>query len=133
MARIRFKESHVSPKQLVQEWVSRFNAGDAEGLAALYAREATNHQVVMDPLKGREAIRQMFLTEFGRAQMVCLPENIFEDGEWAILEWRDPNGLRGCGFFHIQNDEIVFQRGYFDQLSFFRLQGIPVPETYLGA
>jgi hypothetical protein len=32
----------------------------------------------------------------------------------------------------VQNGLIVFQRGYFDQLSFFRLQGLPVPETYLG-
>jgi limonene-1,2-epoxide hydrolase len=123
----------MSPKQLVQEWVSRFNKADLDGLASLYAADATNHQVVMDPLLGREAIRQMFRTEFGRAEMTCLIENIFEDGPWAILEWSDPTGLRGCGFFHVQDDQIVFQRGYFDQLSFFRLQGIPVPENYLGA
>lgn len=122
----------MSPKQLVNEWVSRFNAGDVAGLAALYAEDATNHQVVMTPLIGRDAIRHMFEVEFGRATMTCLVENIFEDGEWAILEWRDPTGLRGCGFFHVRNDRIVFQRGYFDQLSFFRLQGIPVPENYLG-
>lgn len=123
----------MSPRQLVQEWVSRFNKADVEGLASLYATAATNHQVVMEPLRGREAIRQMFRTEFGRAKMTCIVENLFEDDEWAILEWSDPNGLRGCGFFHVQNGEIVFQRGYFDQLSFFRLQGIPVPESYLGA
>lgn len=123
----------MSPKQLVQERVARFNATDVDGLASLYASDATNHQVVMDPLLGRESIRQMFRTEFGRAEMTCVVENIFEDGEWAILEWSDPNCLRGCGFFHVQNDKIVFQRGYFDQLSFFRLQGLAVPETYLGA
>jgi len=122
----------VSPKQLVQEWVSRFNKADVDGLASLYAAKATNHQVVMEPLLGREAIRQMFRTEFGRAEMTCIVENLFEDGEWAILEWSDPTGFRGCGFFHVQDSEIVFQRGYFDQLSFFRLQGIPVPESYLG-
>lgn len=123
----------MSPKQLVKEWVSRFNKADIDGLAALYAIDATNHQVVMDPLLGREAIRQMFLTEFGRAKMTCIVENIFEDGDWAILEWKDPTGLKGCGFFHVKDGHIVFQRGYFDQLSFFRLQGIPVPESYLGA
>src|SRR3546814_4591653 len=76
----------------------------------------------MEPLNGREAIRQMFEIEFGRASMTCIVENVFEDGEWAILEWRDPTGLRGCGFFHVRNDQIIFQRGYFDQLSFFRQQ-----------
>jgi hypothetical protein len=122
----------MSPKALVEEWVRRFNAGDVEGLAQLYAAEAVNHQVVMEPLRGREAIRRMFEIEFGRAEMVCLVENIFADGEWAILEWRDPKGLRGCGFFQVRDGGIVFQRGYFDQLSFFRQQGLAVPENYLA-
>lgn len=122
----------MSPKALIEEWVRRFNAGDVEGLAQLYAVDAVNHQVVMEPLRGREAIRRMFEIEFGRAEMVCLVENIFTDGEWAILEWRDPKGLRGCGFFQVRDGEIVFQRGYFDQLSFFRQQGLAVPESYLA-
>lgn len=119
-------------KQLVETWVQRFNAGDVDGLAALYAPDAVNHQVVMAPLHGRAAIRQMFETEFGRAQMTCLVENLFDCGDWAMLEWSDPNGLRGCGFFQVRDGLIVFQRGYFDQLSFFRLQGLPVPDSYLG-
>ena len=121
----------MSPRQVVLEWVRRFNEGDVDGLASLYAPDATNHQVVMHPLHGREAIRQMFRVEFGRAKMTCIVENLFESGEWAILEWSDPNGLRGCGFFHVPDGEIAFQRGYFDQLSFFRLQGIAVPASYL--
>lgn len=123
----------MSPKQLVHEWVRLFNDADVEGLASLYADDAVNHQVVMEPLHGRAAIRRMFEVEFARAQMTCLVQNLFEDGEWAILEWSDPTGLRGCGFFHVRDDRIIFQRGYFDQLSFFRLQGLPVPASYLGA
>lgn len=45
--------------------------------------------------------------------------------------WSDPLGLRGCGFFHVRDGRIVHQRGYFDQLSFFRAQGLPVPDDYL--
>jgi hypothetical protein len=44
-----------------------------------------------------------------------------------ILEWRDPSGLRGCGFFHVPGGKIVFQRGYGDNLPFLRLQGLPLP------
>lgn len=121
----------MTPKQLVEEWVACFNRSDVEGLAVLYAPDATNHQMVMEPLTGRDAIARMFRVEFGRADMTCVIENIFEDGEWAILEWSDPLGLRGCGFFHVRNDEIILQRGYFDQLSFFRAQGLAVPDTYL--
>jgi len=125
------KEPELTPKELVSKWVQLFNQGDIDALINLYGPDATNHQVVTEPLRGRDAIRQMFNVEFGRAKMTCLVENIFEDGEWAILEWRDPKGLRGCGFFHIRSDQIIFQRGYFDQLSFFRQQGIAVPEKYL--
>jgi SnoaL-like domain len=62
-------------------------------------------------VRGRAAIREMFAAGFASAKMVCMVENIFEDGEWAILEWRDPLGLRGCGFFHVVDGQIAFQRG----------------------
>lgn len=69
----------------------------------------------------------MFEREFRHATMVCQIENILQDGDWAILEWSDPKGLRGCGFFKVIDDQIVFQRGYFDELSFLRQQGLPLP------
>ena len=122
----------MSPSDVVREWVRRFNAADVDGLSALYADDAINHQVVTDPLHGRDAIASLFRTEFARATMVCEVERILEDGEWAVLGWRDPLGLRGCGFFQVRDGRIVFQRGYFDQLSFFRQQGLAVPDRYLG-
>lgn len=122
----------MTPSELVREWIKRFNAADVEGLAVLYAPDAVNHQVVTDPLHGRAAIKDTLTIEFGRARMKCIEENLLESGDWAILEWRDPTGLRGCGFFQIKDNQIVFQRGYFDQLTFFKLQGLPVPEKYLG-
>ena len=117
----------MEPRQVVEDWVSCFNRADADAIADFYTEDATNHQVVRDPVVGRDAIREMFAREFAEATMVCQIENIFQDGDWAILEWTDPNGLRGCGFFNIQNDKIVFQRGYFNELSFLRLQGLPLP------
>jgi len=41
-------------------WVTRFNAADADGLAALYADSATNHQATQSPIEGKKAIREMF-------------------------------------------------------------------------
>jgi limonene-1,2-epoxide hydrolase len=120
-------QTTVSPRELVEQWVAAFNRADADALAALYAEEAINHQVAESPVEGREAIREMFARGFASATMVCIVENLFEDGEWAILEWRDPLGLRGCGFFHIVDGRIVFQRGYWDKLSFLRQQGLPLP------
>lgn len=115
------------PAALVAEWVAAFNRKDVDGLAAMYAEDAVNHQVAEAPVAGREAIRAMFAAGFAAAEMVCLVENLFEDGEWAILEWRDPLGLRGCGFFHVVEGRIVFQRGYWDKLSFLRQHGLPLP------
>jgi hypothetical protein len=88
-----------TPKQLVTRWVEIFNRADVDGLPALYAPDAVNHQVAEAPVEGRA----------------------------AILEWRDPLGLRGCGFFRVVAGLIVFQRGYWDKLSFLRLHGFPMP------
>jgi hypothetical protein len=117
----------MRPRQLVEAWVEAFNRADPDALAAFYAEDATNHQVAESPVRGRAAIREMFAAGFAAADMVCLVEQILEDGEWAILEWRDPLGLRGCGFFHVVRGEIVFQRGYWDKLSFLRAHGLPWP------
>jgi limonene-1,2-epoxide hydrolase len=117
----------MTPSELVYKWVEVFNTADAEGLASLYSEDAVNHQVNQEPIIGRESIRAFFLKAFAEAEMVCQIENVFEDGEWAILEWKDPLGLRGCGFFHIINNKIVFQRGYWDLLSFIRQHNLPFP------
>ena len=117
----------MTPKQLVKAWVETFNRADADALADFYAENAVNHQVAESPVEGRAAIRAMFAREFANAEMVCISENVFEDGEWAILEWRDPNGLRGCGFFQVSDGKIQFQRGYWDKLSFLRLHNLPLP------
>lgn len=116
----------MTPKEILQKWIDAFNKADIETISDLYADNAVNHQVANDPVVGKAAIKEMFKGEFETAEMTCIPENIFEDGEWAILEWKDPNGLRGCGFFQIKNNKIVFQRGYWDKLSFLKLHKLPI-------
>jgi len=118
----------MTPRQLVETWVEAFNRADAQALASFYAEDAVNHQVAESPVQGREAIRQMFASGFAAARMHCVVENLLAEGEWAILEWRDPSGLRGCGFFHVVDGRITFQRGYWDKLSFLRPHDLPLPE-----
>lgn len=118
----------MSPKQVVEQFVSRFNQADSKSLSELYDDDAVNHQVANEPVVGKESIRKMFESEFANADMTCIVENIFEDGEWAILEWKDPLGLRGCGFFHVVDGKIKLQRGYWDKLSFLRMHGLPLPK-----
>jgi len=116
----------MTPKQIVEAWIDRFNAGDVDGLAALYHPDAVNHQVTQEPVEGRENIRAMFEREFALAEMTCIVEAIHEAGEVVALEWRDPLGLRGCGFFTVRGGRIAFQRGYWDKLSFLKMHHLPI-------
>jgi putative acetyltransferase len=71
--------------------VEAFNRGDVDAIPGLYADGAVNHQVAESPVEGKDAIREMFAKELSHARMNCIVERIFEDGEWAIREWRAPH------------------------------------------
>ena len=114
------------PKEILMQFVDAFNNADVDKISSLYDENAVNHQVANEPVVGKSAIRKMFEQEFSTAKMTCIVENVFEDGEWAIMEWKDPLGLRGCGFFHVQNEKIIFQRGYWDKLSFLKQHDLPI-------
>ena len=116
----------MTPKEIVGKWVERFNEADAAGIAELYHECAVNHQVTQNPVAGRDAIRAMFAREFAAAKMVCIVDAIHDAGEVVALEWRDPLGLRGCGFFTVRDGLIVFQRGYWDKLAFLKMHGLPI-------
>ena len=116
----------MTPRAVLEQWIALLNAGDVAGLANLYAQDAINHQVALEPVHGREAIRAMLKREFASATMVCIVEAIHDAGDVIALEWRDPLGLRGCGFFTIKDGLIAFQRGYWDKLSFLRIHNLPL-------
>jgi ketosteroid isomerase-like protein len=88
----------LRPKEVVCKWVDAFNLHDVEAITSLYHENAINHQVANDPVTGIEAIWAMFTEEFASADMTAITENIFEDGQWAILEWRDPRGSGDAAF-----------------------------------
>ena len=116
----------MTPRDVVEKWVTHFNASDADALAALYHEDAVTHQITPAPGVGKAAIHDMFVREFAAAEMICIPEKIHEADDVAILEWQDPKGLRGCGFFTVVEGRISFQRGYWDKLSFLKLYDLPI-------
>ena len=75
----------MRPKELVIKWVELFNDKKSDELADLYHEDAINHQVANKPVEGKEAIRKMFSEAFASSDMTCIVENLFEDGQWAIL------------------------------------------------
>jgi len=126
----------MTPKEVLRAFHAAFVTRDVDALCALYADDAVNHQVAEEPLRGKAAIRRSF-EEFFRAFPDETTEllNLFEDGAWAIWEWRGgspsaPAGapaVHGCGFFQIRDGLIVLQRGYWDRLTFLRAHGLPLP------
>jgi limonene-1,2-epoxide hydrolase len=123
----------MTPTELIRQWISHFNAADLDELVSMYSEDALNEQAVFaEPLRGRESIRKLLEVDFARARMVCIEERIYECGDTAILQWKDPAGLKGCGFFQFKDEKIIHQKGYFDQLTFFKTQGLPIPDNYLA-
>ena len=135
----------MSPKKVLEKWAAAFNERNANALIKLYAEDAEILQVAFgnEPLRGQKALLESFVSFFEAfPDNYTNVENIFEDGEWAIIEWSgggtflgkledlEPTGksfkLRGCGFFQIVNGKIKLQRGYWDKLTWFNQIGIPV-------
>lgn len=126
-------------------WADAYNRRDPFALIELYDDDAENLQVAFDdiPLRGKEALLESFVSFF-RAfpDNYTNIENLFVDGEWAIVEWRgggtmtgklgetEPTGknfkLRGCGFFRVVKGKIQFQRGYFDRHTWFSQVGLSI-------
>ena len=85
----------MSTRRTIEQWVELFNAGDAEGISALYADDAVNHQIALEPVVGQAAIEQFHRDTFAGGPLTCTPINLVVDGDWGALEWIDPDGFRG--------------------------------------
>ncbi len=134
----------MDSKQLLQKWIDAFQACDVDAVVACYADEAVNFQVAAgEPSVGIEQIRNdtaEFFQAFPDAWSQI--ENLIGDGDWAAWEWLgggtftgefygdQPTGksfeIRGCGYFNFRDGKIVYQRGYWDKLSWFKQVGLPI-------
>ena len=113
---------------LIKQWVEHFNGGDVAACAALYAEDASLHVAFADPVESQAAIRAMFKAYFDAAPMHCIVKRMYTgDGGRVVLEWQDKVGLLGVNIYEIAEGRIREQRNYFDQLSFLRLNGLPMP------
>ena len=60
----------MQPKEILQQWVERFNLQDHEALSELYADNCINHQTPNGIIAGKENIKHMFKQEFEQFEMV---------------------------------------------------------------
>jgi len=133
-----------TPREVVQEWVAAYNQRDARAGGRVVPRGRHELPSSLRSPERRQAHDLGRLALFFRAfpDNFTHVENLFEDGEWAFLEWfgggtwrgefarMAPNGrsftLRGRGFFYVTGGKIGFQRGYFDKATWFAQLGIPL-------
>ncbi|WOS66988.1 MULTISPECIES: YybH family protein [Sinorhizobium] len=114
----------MKPREMVEEWIRRFNRRDAVAVAELYREDALHLPAKQRSVEGRSAIQKMFEQDFAVAGMTCVPELIYEIGASAVLEWRDPSGRRGCGAFAVRDSRISF--AYWDEHASVRMQNLPI-------
>jgi hypothetical protein len=112
----------MGPRAVIEVWVDAFNRRDAAAAAAQYHEEAVTLQVAAgEPIIGRQAILEDL-----RAFFHAFPdnytniENLFEDGEWAILEWSGGGTWRGksggyCGTKSERKDESMIVKPCVDE------------------
>ena len=124
-------------------WIEAFTARDADRVASFYHDNAVNWQVADEPVVGKENIRIMTAQFFASfPDSYGSVENIMADGDWAAWEWIGGGTflndlgpisatgktfeIRGCGFFHIVDGKIRYQRGYWDKVSWYTQIGVPL-------
>ncbi|MEZ4302067.1 MAG: nuclear transport factor 2 family protein [Polyangiaceae bacterium] len=119
----------MTPVNLIEKWIDLLNRGDAAGCAALYAEDASLHVAFVPPVNGRAAIQAMFEAYFAQAPLHCIVQHLYTaEGDRVVLEWKDKVGLPGINVYELRGGLIQAQRNYFDQLTFFKLNNLPLPK-----
>ena len=71
--------------------------GDAAALYKLYADDAVNHQIALQPVVGRIAIEQFHRETFGAGPLTCNPVNLVVEGEGPRSNGQTPTGFVVAG------------------------------------
>ena len=112
-----------SADELVTEFCKLWASPDPDKLAAYFTEDAVYHNIPMEPVQGREAIREFiagFLVAFDGIDFNVHRQ--VSDGTLVMNERTDvmrrKDGetfpLPVMGVFEVQNDRIVAWRDYFD-------------------
>jgi limonene-1,2-epoxide hydrolase len=113
-------------EQLVREFVGAWSRLDADELADYFAEDGVYHNVMLDPVEGRDAIRE-FIAGFAADWTDTEWEirNLASDGDVVFAERVDrietEDGdvdLPVVGVFEVEDGEIAAWRDYFDMGTF---------------
>jgi limonene-1,2-epoxide hydrolase len=123
---INQKESHMHAKETVDRLMSAFEHRDIEGIAGCFAADAVYHNIPMEPVRGKEAIRNSLAPFIGMASEVKFEVlRSATEGNVVMNERIDRFNIGGkwlsiavMGVFEVGADGITAWRDYFDLAQF---------------
>ena len=115
-----------TPIELVRRFCAVWSSVNPDEIAEFFSDDAVYHNIPMDPITGRDAIKT-FIAGFasGAKQIDFRVNNIVADGDVVLTERVDvfelPNGkveLPVMGTFEVKDGKIAAWRDYFDMKQF---------------
>jgi limonene-1,2-epoxide hydrolase len=114
--------------EVVRQFCAEWEKGDIEALVEYFTDDAVYHNIPIDPVTGKDAIRatiQMFTTAVERVEFRV--RNIVGDGDVVLTERVDVFVLPATtielpvmGTFEVRNGKIAAWRDYFDLNQYMR-------------
>ena len=104
-----------TPIELVRRFCAVWSNVNADEIAEFFTDDAVYHNIPMDPLTGRDAIKT-FIAGFagGAKQIDFRVSNIVADGDVVLTERVDVFELPVMGTFEVKDGKIAAWRDYFD-------------------
>lgn len=111
----------MTPAELVRAFVAAWNRTDMEAVLAMLSDDVFYHNIPMEPLRGKAAVRAFF-DGMGRIDSAAwVLHHIVAEGALVMTERSDRMVINGkaldlpvMGVFEIHDDRIVAWRDYFD-------------------
>jgi limonene-1,2-epoxide hydrolase len=115
-----------APIETVRRFCAVWSQVDPDEIAEFFTDDAVYHNIPMDPITGRDAIKSFIAGFAGGAEKIEFRvRNIVADGPVVLTERVDvfllPNGkveLPVMGTFEVKDGKIVAWRDYFDMKQF---------------
>lgn len=116
----------ATPAETVMEFINAWPGGDPDKLAAWFTEEAVYHNIPMEPIHGRQAIRDTFAGFFGMAEKIEFETlHLAVAGNVVLTERIDrfvsaarTIALPVMGIFEVRGGAITAWRDYFDLQQF---------------
>jgi limonene-1,2-epoxide hydrolase len=115
-----------TPIEVVRRFCAVWSNVDPDDIAEFFTDDAVYHNIPMDPITGRDAIKSFIAGFAGGAEQIDFRvRNIVADGDVVLTERIDvfvlPNGkveLPVMGTFEVRDGKIAAWRDYFDMKQF---------------